>query len=324
MERSATAFWITNPGAGALRQEPLPKASDGQVQIRSLHSAVSRGTEGLVFRGQVPESQYAVMRCPFQVGDFPGPVKYGYASVGLIEAGPTDLVGRLAFALHPHQDRYVLPAEAALPLPPEVPPGRAVLAANMETALNALWDAAPAPDTDITVIGAGAVGCLFAWLAVHQANCRVQLVDIDPDKADLAHALGAHFAAPETAASEAELVVHTSGAPAGLVTALALAGFEATIWELSWFGDRQVSLPLGEDFHSKRLSIRSSQVGHVAPVRRAVWSRRRRLAAALGLLAAPELDRLITGSTPFAELPETMAWLAGGPPGVICHRIDYD
>ena len=150
------------------------------------------------------------------------------------------------------------------------------------------------------------------------------MIDIDPSKATLVRALGADFAPPDAARGEAALVVHASGAPEGLVTALGLAGFEATILELSWFGDRMVPLPLGEDFHSKRLILRASQVGTVAPGRRATWSRRQRLAAALDLLAAPELECLITGHSRFAELPETMAWLAGAPPGVVCHRIDYD
>jgi threonine dehydrogenase-like Zn-dependent dehydrogenase len=263
------------------------------------------------------------MRAPFQQGEFPAPVKYGYCSVGVVEAGPVELCGRTVFCLYPHQDRYVVPAAALTPVPPAIPPGRVVLAANLETALNVLWDAAPRLGDRITVIGAGTVGCLIARLAGRLPGCAVQLVDVDPRKEAIAHRMGVRFAAPERAAGEQDRVVHASGSPAGLATALGLAGFEATVVEASWFGARPVSLPLGEAFHSQRLAIQSSQVGHIAAAQRGRWDHRRRMATVMELLDDPALDALISGESSFAELPRVLAELSANPNGVLCHRIVY-
>ncbi|MDJ0944753.1 MAG: dehydrogenase [Kiloniellales bacterium] len=320
----AEAFWITGALTGEIRAAGLPPPGDGEVLVRTLYSGISRGTECLVFGGGVPASQYRAMRAPFQEGDFPWPVKYGYASVGLVEQGPDALQGREVFCLYPHQTRYLVPEAAVLPLPRGLPAGRAVLGANMETALNGLWDAAPRPGDRIAVIGAGVVGCLVARLAAQVPGCRVQLLDIDPDKAAIAEALGLPFALPEAAEADCDLVIHASGAPEGLVTALGLAGFEATVVELSWFGDRGVTLPLGEAFHARRLTLKSSQVGQVASARRARWDHCRRLAKALELLAEPRLDALISGDSAFRALPETLRSLYQAPAGVLCHRITYE
>lgn len=319
----ARAFWVTGPRRGELRVERLPEPGPGQVRVRALYSGVSRGTEALVYRGEVPPSEHRRMRAPFQDGDFPWPVKYGYVSVGEVEAGPPDLVGEVVFCLHPHQSRYVVPAQSVLPLPGGVPPGRAVLAANLETAVNGLWDAPPRVGDRVAVVGAGTVGCLAAWLAGRVPGCRVQLVDIDPARARTARALGVDFAAPQAADGDADLVVHASGSPEGLATALGLAGFEATVLELSWYGTRAVTLPLGEAFHARRLTLRSSQVGVVATPQRPRWDHRRRLGLALSLLADDILDVLITGEDRFEDLPAVMARLADGPGGTLCHRIAY-
>lgn len=321
---TATAYWTLAPGEGALRSELLPEPGPGELLLRSLYGGVSRGTEALVHRGGVPESQHRAMRAPFQAGDFPFPVKYGYSLVAEVAAGSPELLGRSVFCLHPHQDLCVVPAAAAVLLPPGLPPTRAVLGANAETALNLLWDAAPRPGDRIAVVGAGVVGCLAARWAAAIPGCCVTLVDVDPGKAAVAAALDLAFAAPEAAPGDCDLVLHVSGAPAGLVTALGLAGFEATVVEASWFGDAAVTLPLGEAFHSKRLTLLSSQVGAVSPARRPRRSHAERLAQALALLAAdPALDALISGESRFAELPETMTQLAAGSAGVLCHRIRY-
>jgi threonine dehydrogenase-like Zn-dependent dehydrogenase len=319
----ARGFWVEAPGRGALREAPLPAPGEGEALVRALASGISRGTETLVFAGRVPPSQYEAMRAPFQDGAFPAPVKYGYSAVGVVEAGPAALLGRRVFALHPHQDRFVVPAAALLPVPDDVPDARAVLAANMETAVNALWDARPTLGDRIAVVGAGTVGALAATLAARLPGAIVELVDVDPGRASLAAALGCRFALPEEAAAGADLVIHASGAPAGLATALRLAGFEASVIELSWYGDRSVPAPLGEDFHSKRLVLRSSQVGHVPPDRRARWSRRQRLALALALLRDPVFDLLLTGESRFEDLPATMPRLAEAPAGTLCHVVRY-
>lgn len=323
-ESIARAFWIERPGQGALRREPLPALGADDVVVRTRFSGISRGTENLVFQGKVPPIQYQAMRAPFQVGDFPAPVKYGYSSVGVVEVGSEDLVGCSVFCLHPHQDRYVVPADAVMPLPKNVPAARAVLAPNMETALNGIWDARPGPGDRIVVVGSGVVGCLFAYLAGQIPGCAVQLVDVNPRKAAIATALGIGFAPPEAASRDVDLVVDASGAESGLVTALGLAGFEATVLVLSWFGEMPVRLPLGEDFHAKRLVMRSSQVGAVPAHRRGRWSRRRRLFLALELLADPALDQLISGEIRFVDLPKVMPRLAGEPSDILCSRVVYN
>ena len=324
----ARACWLVQAGRAELRTQTLHEPADGEVLVRTLHSGISRGTELLVFRGLVPASEHQRMRAPFQQGDFPGPLTYGYSSVGVVEQGPPALRGRAVFCLHPHQDRYVVPAAAVHPLSEDVPPARAVLAANLETAVNALWDGAPRVGDRIAVVGGGAVGLLVAWLAGRMPGCRVQLVDLQPARAALAQRLGVGFALPDEASGDADLVIHASGQGAGLQTALRLAGFEATVLELSWYGTRAVELPLGQAFHARRLVLKSSQVGHVAAARRARWDHAQRLRLALRLLADPVLDALVTGASPFDELPALLARLAaGGGAGTaadtICHRIDY-
>ncbi len=314
---------MVEPGRGEIRSETLTPPAPGEVLVEALYSGISRGTEALVFTGQVPRSEWTRMRAPFQAGDFPAPVKYGYASVGRVARGPDGLAGRTVFVLHPHQTRFIVPADAVHPLPDNVPPARAVLAANLETAINGLWDGRPHIGDRIAVIGAGTVGCLAAWVASRIIGCEVELVDLNPKRAAVARALGVPFAEPAAAAREADLVVHASGASSGLALALDLAGLEATIVELSWFGSQDVPLPLGGAFHAKRLTITSSQVGRVAASQRARWDARRRMQLALRLLRDPALDALITGESDFDALPEVMATLARGPGDTLCHRIRY-
>jgi NADPH:quinone reductase-like Zn-dependent oxidoreductase len=319
----ARAFWIAAAGRGELRAETLPIPGDDEVTVRALFSGVSRGTEALVFTGAVPASERERMRAPFQQGDFPAPVKYGYASVGQVEQGPRELRGRKVFVLFPHQTHYVVPAVAVHPLPSSVPAERGVLAANLETAINGVWDANVQPGDRVAVVGAGTVGCLVAWLAARIAGCEVELIDTNARRVRVAQALGTRFAAPEGATPEADVVFHTSGSPAGLPVALNLAALEARVVEMSWYGDKTVSLPLGEAFHAKRLMLLSSQVGRVPSARRARWDTRRRLGLALRLLEDPALDVLITGESPFDALPEVMAQLATAPGDALCHRIRY-
>jgi threonine dehydrogenase-like Zn-dependent dehydrogenase len=285
---------------------------------------VSRGTETLVLRGGVPENQYDVMRAPFQEGDFPWPVKYGYLNVGVVEHGPPDLLGRAVFCLYPHQTRYVVPAGAVVPVPDGVPPERAVLAGTVETAVNALWDAAPLVGDRVAVVGAGMVGCAVAGVLAGFPGVRVQLVDVNPARAGVAEALGVGFASPDEAEGECDLVIHASATEAGLARSLELLAPEGTVIELSWYGDRRVSLPLGEFFHSRRLTVRSSQVGMVSPARRARRGFSDRLSLALRLLADPVFDALITGESGFEDLPHVMSRLAGDDLSALCHRIVYD
>ena len=321
---TARAFWTLSPGRGEIRHEALAAPDPGAVRVRATYSGVSRGTESLVFGGHVPKSLHATMRAPFQAGDFSGPVKYGYMSVGTVEAGPPEAVGRPIFCLHPHQDRYTVPVEAAVPIPAGVPLRRAVLAANLETALNGLWDAPPLAGDRIAVVGCGVVGGMAAALAARVPGVEIELVDPSPHRKALADALGLPLVAAEDARPGADLVIHASGTASGLATALRLAGDEATVLELSWYGAEPVPAPLGEWFHVRRLRIVSSQVGKVAPPKRPRWSHRRRLELALRLLADPVFDAFLTGESAFADMPQTMQRLAAAGGDVLCHVIRYE
>ncbi|MGW2952003.1 dehydrogenase [Streptomyces eurythermus] len=323
MHRFARAFWLRSPGHGELREVTLPEPAPDEVLVRALYSGVSRGTETLVFRGGVPRSQHTAMRAPFQEGDFPGPVKYGYLSVGVVEQGPAALTGRTVFCLYPHQSRYVVPASAVTVVPERVPAERAVLAGTVETAVNALWDAAPLIGDRITVVGGGMVGCAVTALLARFPGVQLQLVDADPAREETARALGVDFASPADALGDRDLVVHASATEAGLTRSLALLAPEGTVVELSWYGDRTVTLPLGEAFHSRRLTLRASQVGTVSPAARPGRAYADRMALALDLLADPALDALVTGESPFEELPSVLPKLASGEMPALCHRIRY-
>jgi threonine dehydrogenase-like Zn-dependent dehydrogenase len=324
VQAEADAFWVREPGCGEIRRVTLPEPGRDQVMVRSLRSGVSRGTETLVFRGGVPPTQYAAMRAPFQEGEFPGPVKYGYLNVGVVEQGPAQLRGRTIFCLYPHQTAYVVPAAAVTVVPEGVPPARAVLAGTVETAVNALWDAAPLLGDRVTVVGAGMVGCCVARLLSRFPSVQVTLVDIDGGRADVAAALGVEFALPPAAGDGRDLVVHASATSAGLQRSLDLLAPEGTVIDLSWYGDTEVRLALGGAFHSNRLGIRASQVGTLSPARSGRRTTADRLALALDLLRDPAFDVLVTGQSRFADLPEVMARLAGGSLPALCHTITYD
>jgi hypothetical protein len=322
-DATAEALWYVEPGRAEIRQERLGPLAEGSVRVRALYGAVSRGTEALIAAGKVPAGEYQRMRGPFMGGSFPFPVKYGYATVGRVEAGPEGLVGRTVFALHPHQTLFDVPADSAVLVPADVPASRAVLAANMETALNATWDAAPVPAGPVAVVGAGVVGALAGFLLARVPGAEVTLIDINPAREDLARALGLNFARPDNAPADCNLVVHTSADPRGLATAIDIAGDEATILEMSWYGADSVPVPLGGAFHSRRLKIVSSQVGKVAPSRRDTTSHRQRLKQAIALLADARLDALLTPAVPFRELPERLPGILDRQSGVLCQLIVY-
>lgn len=337
----ANAFWVTGPNLGHIgpAEQSLPHGGEGRegdapanetVVVQTLFSGISRGTESLVFANQVPESEYQTMRAPFQEGGFPYPVKYGYANVGRVLEGPKDLQGRSVFCLFPHQDKYCVPVSAVNLLPDGLPEERAVLAANMETAVNGLWDATPRVGDRIAVVGLGVVGCLVAWLANQIPGTRVTAIDVNPQRRATAEALGLDFAT-EMQADDHDLVVHASGHPGGLETALSLCGPEARVIEMSWYGDQSVPAPLGRAFHSRRLTIRSSQVGQLNPQQQPRWAYSDRMQLALRLLRDPQLDCLVSGESPFRQLPQLMANLTGhtrdpalpSAADTLCHRITY-
>jgi len=312
------AFWVATAGVGEVRALQLAAPSPTQRRVTMLFSGVSRGTEALVFNGDVPKNQHQAMRCPHQEGCFSGAVKYGYSAVGREEAS-----GVLVFCLHPHQTHFVVEAEALSPLPDGLDPGLAVLAPNLETAINAIWDAAPQPDERITVIGGGVVGLLVAWRLSGMGH-EVELVETNKERAGVAGALGVAVVSVAAAREQRDLIIHASGSEAGLCHALKLAAHEGRIIEMSWFGNRSVSLPLGEDFHVKRLTLRSSQVGTVSPNAPKTMNHKQRMAMVLDLLAAhPALEVLIDGESDFHQMPKTMARLASPGVSMLCHRIRY-
>jgi hypothetical protein len=320
---TAEALWYIAPGRAEIRREPLDPLGENLVRVRALYGAVSRGTESLIAAGKVPTIEYQRMRSPFMGGSFPFPVKYGYSTAGRVEAGPDALIGRNVFVLYPHQTLFDVPIDSAIPIPNDVPISRAVMAANMETALNATWDAEPTPSGPITVVGAGVVGALMGFLCARVPGAAVTLVDVNPAREKLAHALGLNFAKPDDAPKDCRLVVHASADSRGLATAIDLAGDEATILEMSWYGEGTVSVPLGGAFHSRRLKLVSSQVGKVAPSRRATTSYRQRMEQAIALLNDARLDALLMPAVPFCELPARLPDILSRRNDVLCQLIDY-
>ncbi len=320
----ALAFWLREPGVGEVRSVPLPQPGPDDVLVRTLRSAVSRGTETLVFAGRVPADQRRTMRAPFQEGEFPAPVKYGYLNVGVVEAGPPALQDRTVFCLHPHQTRYVVPSSAVVVVPDDVPVHRAVLAGTVETAVNALWDAPPLLGDRVAVVGAGMVGCCAARLLARVPGVEVTLVDVDPARAPVADALGVGFALPGDAPEGRDLVLHASGTSDGLQRALDLLAPDGTVLELSWYGDRPVTVRLGGAFHAQRLAVQASSVGRLAAARRTSRTPRDRLSLALALLRDPAFDALLSGTSPFRELPDVLRRLTDGTLPALCHSIDYE
>lgn len=319
----ATALWYVGPRECALNGLMLPQPEPQDCLVRTLWSGISRGTERLVCEGRVPASEHERMRAPFQDGAFPFPVKYGYCAVGRVESGPAAMVGETVFCLHPHQDLFHAPADRLTIVPKAVPARRAVLAANMETALNAHWDAGSGPADRIVIVGGGVLGLLVAWLAAQLPGADVTLVDIDPGRAALCSQLGFAFARPAEAPRDADLVFHASACGEGLATAIELAGFEARIIELSWYGEGHVAAPLGGAFHARRLQLISSQVGQIAPSRRPRWDYARRSRAAMDLLADDRLDALITDEIPFADAPARLPRLFAPGAAGLTAVIDY-
>ncbi len=317
------ALWYSGHQQGELRPVVVPEPQADEALVLTLWSGISRGTERLVYEGRVPPSEYERMKAPFQEGEFPYPVKYGYCAVGIIEQGPKEWLGTPVFALHPHQTHFIAPVDRLVPIPEGLPLRRAALAANMETALNALWDSGAGPGDRIVIVGAGLVGLLVAYLATRLPGAEVIVVDVEPQRAALVNAIGAEFRTAGALAGDADIVFHASASAEGLATAIDAAGLEGTIVELSWYGDKPVLVPLGGSFHSRRLRLISSQVGHVAPKRRPRWTYERRLRKALDLLQDDVIDRFITGEVAFETLPDQLADIFGPSPAALATIVRY-
>lgn len=317
------ALWYVAPREADLRSETVAEPATGELLVRTSWSAISRGTERLVHRGLTDPAHRDRMRSPMQVGDFPFPVKYGYCAVGRVEAGPEPFVGRDVFVLHPHQDLFLVPADAAVPVPADVPARRATLAANMETALNALWDSGAGAGDRVVVVGAGVIGLLITYLCARLPGTQVFALDRNPARQSIVERFGATFISDPDAVNEADVVFHTSATSAGLEAALSCCGDEARLVEVSWYGDAAVSIGLGGPFHCKRLQLISSQVGALPPSRQPRWTHRRRLETALQLLRDDLLDALITREVDFDDLPQALDRILEGAGDEVATVVRY-
>ena len=321
-EHEAQAYWVTESGHGELRPEAIPTPGPQEALVRTLYSGVSRGTERVVHEGRVPERVADLMHAPHQEGDFPGPVKYGYLSVGVVEQGPDAWIGKTVFSLHPHQDFYVVPTNQLTAIPEDVPARRAVLTGIVEVAINALWEAGPRLGDRVAVVGGGLVGGVLATILRKYPLGRLQLVDADAEKRNLAEKLNINFALPDEAENDCDIVFHCSASNEGLKLSLQLAGDDSDVIELSWFADKEVTLPLGEDFHARRLTIRSSQVGAVALPRRHRRTNAQRLELAAAILKDPVFDTFLSSECQFQNLPTSLVKLFERPGG-FCHVVAY-
>ncbi|MFJ5957576.1 zinc-binding alcohol dehydrogenase [Paenarthrobacter sp. NPDC092416] len=319
----AQAYWVTDKGRGELRRESIQTPGPGEALVRTLYSGISRGTERVVHEGRVPVRVAERMHAPHQEGDFPGPVKYGYLSVGVVEEGPEEWLGQNVFSLHPHQDLYVVPVKELTRIPETVPARRAVLTGIVEVAINAIWEGGPRLGDRVAVVGAGLVGGAVATLLRNFPLGRLELVDPDPKKAKLAEAIKVDFAQPKDANNDCDVVFHCSGTDDGLKLSLQLAGDDSDVVEVSWFADKDVTLPLGEDFHARRLTIRSSQVSVVAKARRHRRTNAQRLALAVEQLKDPVFDIFLTGECRFHDLPAAMIDLFGRRGSGFCQVVAY-
>lgn len=322
-QTTATAYWTIGPEKGELRREALPAPGAGEALVRTLYSGISKGTELVVHNARVPDCVAGEMAAPNQEGSFPFPVKFGYLSVGVVEEGPAEWLGTTVFCLYPHQDRYVVPVGSLTVVPDGVPARRAVLTGTVETAVNGLWEAGPRLGDRVAVIGAGLVGGMVAKLLSTFPLGRLQLIDVDPAKRAFADTLGIEFSHPDDALPDCDIVIHCSASQEGLERSLQLAGDDGEVIEMSWYADRNVTLPLGEDFHARRLSIRASQVGVVARARRHRRTNADRLQLAVSLLSDPVFDVFLTGSSSFDELPDVVQQLSDGTLDALCHVIEY-
>ncbi|MEM9277847.1 MAG: zinc-binding alcohol dehydrogenase [Pseudomonadota bacterium] len=319
------------PYKAAIETVQIPEIKAENVLLKTLFSGISRGTESLVYAGKVPESEWKRMRCPFMSGSFAFPVTYGYACVceviGLGEKTSGLKPGDRVFVLHPHQDIFSVPESSCNLLPPSIPTSRAVLSANMETALNAVWDAEISGNPFCAIIGAGVVGLITAHAVRKVAGLDPVIFDLKPEKERHATEMGFRFinssGIDKTEIQDFELIFHTSASAGGLQSAIDMAAFEAKIIEMSWYGENPVSLNLGGAFHSKRLKILSSQVGTIASAKRNKLDYAGRMQQAITLLDDPRLDTLLGSAIDFHDLPNHLHDIFSPQSDVLCQVIEY-
>jgi 2-desacetyl-2-hydroxyethyl bacteriochlorophyllide A dehydrogenase len=311
----ARALWFTAPRTAELRPERVPPPGPGEVRVKTIASAISHGTEMLVYRGEVPTD--LPLDLPTLAGDFSFPIKYGYASVGrVLDAGvehlsPDDLV----FVHHPHQEAFVVPADLPVRLPEGLDPTVGLFFANLETALNVVHDTPLRLGETALVFGQGVVGLLVTQLVKRAGADRVLAVDPIQKRRNLALDAGADEAfepgedlhqrvLEATAGRGADVAVEASSSGAALQAAVDAVATEGTVVVASWYGTKPVSLSLGGHFHRGRVRLRSSQVGRMNPELGSRWDRARRTETVHGLLPRLRLKGLISHQIPFEKAPE--------------------
>jgi 2-desacetyl-2-hydroxyethyl bacteriochlorophyllide A dehydrogenase len=329
----AAAVWFPRARVVELRTETLPEPGPDEVRVRAVLSAISQGTEMLVYRGEVDAG--LALDLPTLAGGYGFPLKYGYASVGRAVAVGRDVravsEGDLVFALHPHQDEYVLSESLVRHLPDRTTPEQGVFVANLETAINVVLDAKPRLGEVVAVFGQGVVGLLITQL-LRRSGARVVAVEPSALRRSFAERCGAELAiTPQdgtvlrrlTRGRGADLAIDASGSPSALQEAIDSVALEGTVVVCSWYGEKPVPLDLGGLFHRRRVRLVSSQVGRIDPSLAPRWDRERRLELATSLLGELVLADLITHRIPFARAADAYALLDGGDAETVQVVLDY-
>lgn len=318
-----TALWHLSETHSEIRQIPSVLFLEGYCEIKALYSLISTGTERLVASGKVPEELHASMQVPYMEGSFSLPVKYGYSLVGEVVDGPENLKRKIVHLLHPHQDYCVVLAEDVFVIPREIPSQRAILASNLETALNALWDSGVSAGDKVMVAGFGIIGSLVVRLLTLMPAVQVMVIDTDPNRKKLAETMGFSTAHAEELDADFDLAFHCSGHETGLQTCIDKAGPEGKVIEMSWYGNKPVTLNLGGTFHSQRKSIISSQVSSLPASKQARWNFYRRKQVVFELLKNPAFDQHIAATIAFQELPALFEKIRKGQTDALSYGVSY-
>ncbi|MEM9671559.1 MAG: zinc-binding alcohol dehydrogenase [Bacteroidota bacterium] len=316
-----TALWHLSERESSIRSQSLPPLKTDECLIESLFSLVSSGTETLVANGQVPAELQDSMQVPYMEGSFGFPLKYGYSLVGKVIEGSENLVDRYVHLLHPHQQHCVVKETDVTVIPEGIPPQRAVLASNLETALNAVWDSHLSAGDRVLVVGMGLIGSLVALLASQFPATQIRVAETDPTRQSLAREQG--FSLYDPSDTPFDVAFHSSGSSTGLQTAIDAVGYEGQVIELSWYGTRSAEVKLGGSFHQQRKQIISSQVSQLPAHRQARWDYRRRKQTVLDLLQDDGWDDFLTATVDFTDVPALFDQLRLGDRSQLSWTLRY-
>ena len=342
MKRTVVIF--EKPFAVSVIEEPLPEADAGQVLVRNRMSAISPGTELLVYRGQVSDGWPVDSTISSLSGAFGYPLRYGYTAVGqVVVAGPgvdPNWIGRWVFSFQPHQSHYLASPSTLIPLPADINPENALFVPAMETAVNFMMDGQPMIGERVTVLGQGIIGLLTTALLSRfplaelvtfdrYAFRRQRSLEVGAHKALEPHSQGNvgdpnHILDDEALQGEADLVYELSGDPAALNQAITFCGFGARIIVGSWYGTRRAALDLGREFHRNRIRLISSQVSTIAPELSGRWSKERRLAVVWDMIRTVRPDKLITHRFPVEQAQQAYDLLDRQPESTVQVVLTYD